>query len=174
CGSPFTAPSGKVYNTAAYSNANLTGLCWTTTNLQEAGYSATCYSNNCGTYPTRGYYYTSGANPDIACAALNSNGNTWRVPTGTEYGYLATAFPSLAAGVGTTGNTATLQAEWNSGVAIAGGRGNGGTWYGWLEVSYRWAQGSSTVCYYNLSGATTMGSTTDPNDWLTIRCVRSM
>ncbi|MDR0834183.1 MAG: hypothetical protein LBN93_08390, partial [Candidatus Symbiothrix sp.] len=176
CGSPFTAPSGKVYNTAAYSNANLTGLCWTTTNLQEAGYSATCYSNNCGTYPTRGYYYTPGANPDNACAALNSGGNTWRVPTATEWGYLQTAFPSLAAGIGTTGNTAALQAEWNS-LANMTGRfdsDTGPTWVGWGDVSFYFVQGTSGFHYIFNKDATTFSGRSDVNSWCPVRCVRSL
>jgi uncharacterized protein (TIGR02145 family) len=120
CGAPFTAPSGKVYNTAAYGNDNLTGLCWTTTNLQEAGYSATCYMNDCETYPTRGYYYIRGAGSDIACAALNSGGTGWRIPTTSEWVALQTAFPSLSPGVGTSGDTASLQIAWNGAAIMAG------------------------------------------------------
>jgi uncharacterized protein (TIGR02145 family) len=175
CGSSFTAPSGKVYNTANYSNANLTNLCWTTSNLQEAGYSATCYSNNCGTYPTRGYYYTVGANADNACAALNSGGGSaWRVPTGTEWAALQTAFPSLAAGTGTTGNTATLQADWNRGADMAGWHHTPSDWSNWGGHGDWWVQGTSGLTYYVFSGGTTMSSITYPNAWLTVRCVRSL
>ncbi|MDR0834148.1 MAG: fibrobacter succinogenes major paralogous domain-containing protein, partial [Candidatus Symbiothrix sp.] len=174
CGTPFTAPSGKVYNTAAYSNANLTNLCWTTTNLQEAGYSATCYSNNCGTYPTRGYYYSVGANPDKACAALNSgDGSVWRVPTGTEWAALQTAFPSLAAGTGTTGNTAALQADWNGTAAMTGDSTSGSGWYAWGGHGNWWAQGTSGLFTGINSGATTMYSGTGTY-WLAVRCVRSL
>ena len=175
CGQPFTAPSGKTYNTAAYSNANLSNLCWTTSNLQEAGQSATCWSNNCTTYPTRGYYYTVGGAADNACAALNSGGTAWRVPTGTEWAALQTAFPSLAAGVGTTGNTAALQADWNSGAAMAGHYyTSNSTWYNWDAAGYWWAQGTSGLLYYVNSGATTMYSGTNTNYWFTVRCVRSL
>ncbi|MDR0834796.1 MAG: hypothetical protein LBN93_11570, partial [Candidatus Symbiothrix sp.] len=174
CGTPFTAPSGKVYNTAAYSNANLTNLCWTTTNLQEAGYSATCYSNNCGSYPTRGYYYTPGANSDNACAALNSGGHTWRVPTTAEWVALQTAFPSLAAGVGTTGNTATLQADWNSAAILGGGFYYTTTWRYFNEMNHYYAQGPSSACYYFTVGSTTVNRDTRTDYWISVRCVRSL
>ncbi|MDR0834877.1 MAG: Ig-like domain-containing protein [Candidatus Symbiothrix sp.] len=127
CGSPFTAPSGKVYNTAAYNNTNLTNLCWTTSNLQEAGYSATCYSNNCGTYPTSGYYYTFGS-AGSACSALNNGEHVWRLPTTAEWSALSTALPNLVSKYpGSIPEHWNLTA-WVGDLGIAGIYLNNGSW----------------------------------------------
>ncbi|MDR0834696.1 MAG: hypothetical protein LBN93_11040, partial [Candidatus Symbiothrix sp.] len=94
---------------------------------------------------------------------------------GTEWAALQTAFPSLAAGVGTTGNTAALQADWNSGAAMAGHYlTSNSTWNNWGTRGNWWAQGTSGLYYGVGSGATTMVSNTGTNYWFTVRCVRSL
>jgi hypothetical protein len=179
CGLPFTAPSDKVYNTANYSNTGLTNLCWTTTNLQEAGQIATCYSNNCTSYPTRGYYYTVG-NASAACAALNGDGAIgWRLATLTEHTALKDAFPNLEAGVGTVGTTSTLQAAWNSIEHAAGGNyTNGGTrtWDGWnqyLEFFTNEAYDIG-VCFNVGAGAWIDNNNVNGAEYWPLRCVRDL
>jgi hypothetical protein len=173
CGAPFTAPSGKVYNTAAYSNANLTNLCWTISNLQEAGYGATCFSNDCETYPTRGYYYAAGTNPNTACAALNSSdGNVWRVPTTTEWGYLLAAYPTLSSFDGAT-ETTILQADWVSGEVLVGVLYRG-AWGVWGAETGWWSQGSYVAAVARLSNNTMFFNTGDSTNLLPVRCVRDL
>jgi hypothetical protein len=175
CGSPFTAPSGKVYNTAAYNNDNLTNLCWTTTNLQEAGYSATCYMNDCDTYPTRGYYYARGGQ-DIACASLNSGGTTWRAPTNTEWEYLQIALPSLAPGVGTSGDADALLKAWNQ-VSIAAGHydDDGPSWKNWNSSTGWRSEGTGGSMVYLLgANANQMLVYIWARRWFPARCVRDL
>ncbi|MDR0834906.1 MAG: Ig-like domain-containing protein, partial [Candidatus Symbiothrix sp.] len=175
CGSPFTAPSDKVYNTAAYSNTGLTNLCWTTTNLQEAGQSTTCYNNNCGTYPTRGYYYTQAAS-DAACTALNSGSTVWRVPTQAEWTALQTAFPSLAAGVGTTGTTNQLQAKWNSPGGMAGEYyGTQTSWRNWGIGGFWWSKNPAGLYWIIYTAEPTkIANYTASTSWNSVRCVSDL
>ncbi|MDR0834847.1 MAG: Ig-like domain-containing protein [Candidatus Symbiothrix sp.] len=174
CGGTFTAPSGKIYNTAAYGNANLTNLCWTTSNLQEAGYMATCFNRDCNTYPTRGYYYDGGSAPDNACAELNSGGVAWHAPTTAEWAALMTAFPSLTEGVGTHGDTPALQRAWNSVGDMAGeAYPNFANWLGYGEFAHTWYSGSILLARV-LLGKDTMSQNSYTQRYASVRCVHSL
>jgi hypothetical protein len=177
CGSPFTAPSGKVYNTAAYNNANLTNLCWTTSDLQEIGYSATCYMNDCDTYPTRGYYYTSGRSANIACSSLHEGKEyTWRVPTSTEWAQFRNAFLYLTAGIGTHDATTTLQGAWNGADYAMGSRDDSGVWSGWGDEMGWWAYGAPDLCLWTKPNEVNLRyrGNTMPGVYIAVRCVRDL
>ncbi|MDR0832804.1 MAG: fibrobacter succinogenes major paralogous domain-containing protein, partial [Candidatus Symbiothrix sp.] len=176
CGSPFTAPSGETYTTANYNNTGLTNLCWTTSNLQEAGQSATCYSNNCDTYSGRGYYYTF-ENAKTACGALTDSNGTWRLPTTTEWKSLISAYPNLAGGEGTFGSSADLKLLWGA-PELRNGHYCPAV-YGWGYIDgngYWWGSTANTeTVVTNSTGILWYGPDSRvATQWDQVRCVRDI
>jgi hypothetical protein len=97
CGGSVMGVSGNLYPIGSYPYAqnDLKNLCWTLTNLREAGQSFTSYQ---GESEVRGYYYSAGvaSNPetDICKQKL---GDTWRTPNIDDWGLLMEGFVDLIA-----------------------------------------------------------------------------
>ncbi|GHT04274.1 hypothetical protein AGMMS49525_10450 [Bacteroidia bacterium] len=164
CGTPF-----KGYNTANYSNAGLTDLCWTTTNIAEST------ANSVDTYPSktlgeRGYYYPWDEAAD-ACAAL---GAEWSVPNTVQWTALINEFSTLTGSTGTTGTTAALQSVWNSGTALAGGE-LWGKWDEWDKVGAWWSSGTADEgLRWSILTNDFYGPINFSGNIVTVRCVRSL
>jgi hypothetical protein len=89
--------SGTLYPIGSYPYAqnDLKNLCWTLSNLKEAGYT---YTNNPGKSEDRGYYYLVNrapvGGPDDCSQKL---GSAWRVPTNADWDLLKNGFADLVA-----------------------------------------------------------------------------
>ncbi|MDR0833136.1 MAG: fibrobacter succinogenes major paralogous domain-containing protein [Candidatus Symbiothrix sp.] len=95
CSGSVMGLSGTVYPIGSYPYAqnDLKNLCWTLTNLREAGQSYTSYT---GKTEDRGYYY----GPDVATTAISNVctkniGGNWRVPTEDDWRLLTTGLADL-------------------------------------------------------------------------------
>jgi hypothetical protein len=89
--------SGTLYPIGSYPYAqnDLKNLCWTLTNLKEAGQTQTDYP---GKSENRGYYYELArapvTGPDVCSEKL---GSAWRVPTKADWELLKNGFADLVA-----------------------------------------------------------------------------
>ncbi|MDR0833030.1 MAG: hypothetical protein LBN93_02415 [Candidatus Symbiothrix sp.] len=95
CSGSVMGVSGTVYPIGSYPYAqnDLKNLCWTLTNLQEAGASYTSYTDE---DEVRGYYYSKTVAIDPAVdICRDSLGGAWRVPTTLDWGLLVNGVVDL-------------------------------------------------------------------------------
>ncbi|GHT04117.1 hypothetical protein AGMMS49525_10110 [Bacteroidia bacterium] len=158
------------YTTANYNNAGIENLCWTTQNIAvDTAWITTYPGHDPG---ERGFYYRN-TETTAACRKL---GAEWRVPSQAHWGQFITAFPTLAPGAGTIGETPILQAAWNSGNALAGyldmsGAIVGVTW----DSGVKWWAGGWGVAITPPSTWTPPGTTLAVTPaLLSLRCVRDI
>ncbi|MDR0833215.1 MAG: hypothetical protein LBN93_03380 [Candidatus Symbiothrix sp.] len=95
CSGSVMGLSGTVYPIGSYPYAqnDLKNLCWTLTNLQEAGASYTSYE---GQDEVRGYYYgTDVASNPISDICKENIGIAWRVPNAADWGLVKGGYADL-------------------------------------------------------------------------------
>jgi hypothetical protein len=147
CSGAVMGVSGTVYPIGSYPYAqnDLKNLCWTLTNLQEAGATFTSYS---GESEVRGYYYgiiiTSSAQEDKCATTL---GAAWRLPTTSDWELLIAGAADLVW---------RDRSDWCSGPAALAGRvwsreyNPGGLYYdGWDTVSKYRARGTELLATFD-------------------------
>ncbi|MDR0832781.1 MAG: hypothetical protein LBN93_01090 [Candidatus Symbiothrix sp.] len=96
CSGSVMGVSGTVYPIGSYPYAqnDLKNLCWTLTNLQEAGQSYTSYN---GQSNLIGYYYGSATAVTPATDVCKQTiGSNWRVPNTADWGLLMDGFADLS------------------------------------------------------------------------------
>ncbi|MDR0834628.1 MAG: Ig-like domain-containing protein [Candidatus Symbiothrix sp.] len=171
CGSSITGASGNSYPTGGYPNATngLQNLCWTLSNLKEAGQT---YTNYTGKSEDRGYYYTykTAANGDDICK--RTLGSIWRLPTASDWNLLIQGYANF---------NENEKASWLSAPAsMAGlyhryGAVNG--WEAWDTGGYWWCLGANEPARILHSTGTWQVNWVDeqysdgPDD-MSVRCVR--
>jgi hypothetical protein len=182
CGGSVMGVSGNLYPIGSYPYAqnDLKNLCWTLTNLLEAGASSTSYT---GKDELRGYYYGAGVatNPDKD-VCKQGLGSLWRIPLDAEWALLRD---------GTVDFTAQEKIPWYTGPAALAGRlykyyNTSMSYYevngfqAWDATSY-WLVYGDGKQYVTLNSAGTWGTVSDGSNqhwwWQTfgsIRCVRDL
>ncbi|MDR0834068.1 MAG: fibrobacter succinogenes major paralogous domain-containing protein [Candidatus Symbiothrix sp.] len=169
CSGTVTGVSGNVYPIGNYSNATngLKYLCWTLTNLKEAGQYATNFS---GQSEGRGYYYRWEANPDAINLCRNTLGANWRLPNSADWTLLKDGYTTL---------TETEKDAWqNSPASLAGYNYTLGVWKSWNEVG-RWeiksVNQNEDYAEITKTGVWSIGTHTMSNELITtMRCVRDL
>ncbi|GHT01445.1 hypothetical protein AGMMS49525_02170 [Bacteroidia bacterium] len=156
-------------STANYNNTGLKDFCWTTTNIAESGFSYDAYTGHA--VGEHGYYY-AWANADAACKQL---GTDWSIPEKNQWEALRIAFPSLAAGAGTTGTTPSLLSAWTDSSVLAGvidATYGGDAW----ETYGFWWSNDAQEAYGVISGSNDLnGVVTLSTDLAaSVRCVRTL
>ncbi|MDR0833647.1 MAG: fibrobacter succinogenes major paralogous domain-containing protein [Candidatus Symbiothrix sp.] len=97
CSGSVMGVSGTLYPIGSYPYAqnDLKNLCWTLSNLREAGASYASYPNESD---VRGYYYAKSVATDPANDICVQNlGSRWRVPNAADWGLLKAGFEDLIA-----------------------------------------------------------------------------
>jgi hypothetical protein len=179
CSGSVMGVSGTVYPIGSYPYAqnDLKNLCWTLTNLQEAGASRTSYDSKA---EVRGYYYTKEETyypEDNVCK--RALGSAWRVPTRSEWGLLV---------AGTDDLTLIERQDWCAAPAALAGydkmEGTVNKWNGWNEQSvYKVSTDFALVAFdsdmifagWTYLSDTKFGQTINKMIYATsVRCVRDL
>jgi hypothetical protein len=171
CSGSVMGVSGNLYPIGSYPyvQSDLKNLCWTLSNLKEAGAAATNYG---GKTEDRGYYYKcAAAHPsgslDICASSL---GSAWRLPPEDTWKLLRGAFYDL---------TINDRNSWMTAPSgLAGGIGcYQCAWAGW-DSTNMWVVGGVTgnlIYYTEGSGdSVTWTSGAVAYEYISVRCVRDV
>jgi hypothetical protein len=173
CGGSVMGVSGTLYPIGSYPYAqnDLKNLCWTLSNLKEAGQTYTVYP---GKSEDRGYYYRLWGNitgmPDICSTRL---GSSWRLPSSVDWGLLRAGIKDLLA---------SEKVPWvTSPASMAGYVLTNGTGYSWDELGafvhsqLSWPDGYLCCVGTTISPTGEIRGNFEGNQYFgSVRCVRDL
>jgi uncharacterized protein (TIGR02145 family) len=170
----FTATSGNTYLTHQYPTGTGGAMqCWMVSNSKEGSPQAYCYNNDCGTYPSIGYYYNRAQGHSNASCPSG-----WHIPADSEaralIPFLKTSDAILPYDLRKWwyGPTASV-----ANGALGGIRGCGGGYGGIGEMAYYYYGASGSKTYFIASSSDIYenfdGCSSSTDELNIVRCVKN-